>query len=162
MTIYLLDLRGNVYNTRHNCHAWASGKSGTTWPGVAMTKVSGQTNLYSVAINSALDNVIFNNKTASSGSNQTDTITNPSDGDAYIVYPDNGYNKVTLDASKFIDKYMKFETKWLDDSGTGQCKSSGWYSSAKSAFTGKTSAQKTAILAHEPTKYRMEAWAKAQ
>ena len=156
-TVYLLDLKGNVYNSKHYCHTFATGKNGTTWPGVAMTKVAGQNNLYSTEINSALGNVIFNNN----GSNQTSTISSVSDGDSYIVYPDNGYNKTTLDAASFIDKYMKFETKWLDDEGTGQCKASGWYSSAKSAFSTKTSAQKTKILEHDPTKYRMQDWAKA-
>ncbi len=156
-TVYMLDLAGNVYNSKHYCHTFATGKSGTTWPGVSMTKVAGQNNLYSAEINSALGNVIFNNN----GSNETATISSVSDGDSYIIYPDNGFNKTTLDAASFIDKYMKFETKWLDDSGTGQCKASGWYSSAKSAFSSKTSSQKSKILEHEPTKYRMQDWAKA-
>ena len=156
-TVYMLDLKGDVYSSKHYCHTFATGKSGTPWPGVAMTKVAGQNNLYSAEINSALDNVIFNNN----GSNQTDTINGITNGDSFVVYPDNGYNKLTLDAASFVDKYMKFETKWLDDSGTGQCKSLGWYSAAKTAFSSKTAAQKTAILAHEPTSYRLAAWAKA-
>ena len=122
-----------------------------------MTKVSGSNNLYSAEINGALTNVIFNNH----GANQTETITNVADGDAYIVYPDNGYNKSNLDASTFIDKYMKFETKWTDDEGNGSCKTAGWYSSAKSAFNSQTSAQKSKILEHEPTGYRLAAWAEA-
>ncbi len=156
-TVYMLDLKGEVYSSKHYCHTFATGKSGTTWPGVEMTKVSGSKNLYSAEINSALQNVIFNNN----GSNQTDTITNVSDGSTYIVYPDNGYNSSTLDAASFIDKYMMFETVWFDQKGTGLCKTNGWYSSAKSAFTTKTSDQKSAILAHEPTQYRFADWAKA-
>lgn len=163
-TVYMLDLRGNIYDEKHYCHTFATGKSGTKWPGVEMSKVSGQNNLYSVEINSVLNNVIFDNKPddwETGAPNQTSTITGVSDGDAYVVYPDNGYNKLTSDAAKYIDKYMKFETKWLDDEGTGQCKSAGWYSSAKSAFSGKTADQKSDILAHEPTSYRLAAWARA-
>jgi len=33
----MLDLKGNVYSSKHYCHTFADGKSGTTWPGVAMT-----------------------------------------------------------------------------------------------------------------------------
>ncbi len=156
-TVYMLDLKGDVYSSKHYCHTFASGKAGTTWPGVEMSKVAGQNNLYSVEINSALDNVIFNNN----GGKQTTTIGSVSADDAYVVYPDNGYNKLTLDAVRFVDSYMKFETKWLDNEGDGSCKSAGWYSAAKAAFSGKTAEQKSAILAHEPTQYRLAAWAAA-
>ncbi len=156
-TVYMLDLKGDVYTSKHYCHTFATGHVGTTWPGVEMTKVSGSKNLYSVEINSNLDNVIFNNN----GGNQTNTITSVAGNDAYVVYPDNGYNKLTLAAASFIDQYMKFETKWLDDEGDGSCKSAGWYSSAKTAFNGKSAQEKQDILAHEPTSYRLAAWAKA-
>ncbi|MBO4667957.1 MAG: LPXTG cell wall anchor domain-containing protein, partial [Bacilli bacterium] len=124
---------------------------------VMMDKVAGSNNLYKVDINSALDNVIFNNN----GSNQTETINGIANNNTFIVYPDNGYNSVTLGAATFIDSYMKFETKWLDNKGDGSCKSSGWYSAAKSAFSSKTASEKSDILAHEPTKYRLAAWATA-
>ena len=156
-TVYLHDLKGDVYNSKHFVHTWANGKSGTSWPGVEMELVSGTNNIYSAEINSALQNVIFNNH----GSNQTATISNVVDKDTFIVYPDNGYNKTSIDAAKFIDKYMKFETNWLDDEGTGQCKTSGWYTSAKTAFESLSSDVKTQVLEHEPTKYRLEAWAEA-
>ena len=156
-TVYMLDLKGDVYNTNHYCHTWATGKSGTAWPGVEMEKVAGSNNLYSLEINSQLDNVIFNNN----GDNQTETISSVAANNAYVVYPDNGYNTLTYDAASFVDKYMKFETKWLDDSGDGSCKSAGWYSSAKTAFNGKSAQEKSDILSHEPTSYRLAAWAKA-
>jgi len=156
-TVYMLDLKGDVYSSKHYCHTFASGHAGTTWPGVEMTKVSGSKNLYSVEINSNLDNVIFNNN----GGKQTSTIQSVAGNDAYVVYPDNGYNKLTLAAASFVDQYMKFETKWLDDEGDGSCKSAGWYSSAKTAFNGKSAQEKQDILAHEPTSYRLAAWAKA-
>ena len=155
--VYLLDLKGDVYNTNHYCHTFATGKSGTSWPGVAMSKVAGSKNLYKAEINSALDNVIFNNN----NDHQTDTIGSVAANDAYVVYPDNGYNKLTLDAASFIDQYMMFETAWLDDEGTGACKASGWYSAAKSAFSAKSADEKSDILDHEPTKYRLAAWASA-
>lgn len=158
-TIYMLDLRGDVYNTYHYCHAYADGKSGTAWPGVEMTKVAGQNNLYSVEINSMLNNIVLNN--SDKGGVKTEDISGVGADDAYVVYPDNGYNKLTLDAARFVDSYMKFETKWLDNEGDGSCKSAGWYSAAKSAFSGKTAEQKSAILAHEPTQYRLAAWAAA-
>lgn len=156
-TVYMLDLNGDVYSDKHYCHTYASGKNGTTWPGVEMEKVEGSNNLYSAEINSGLDNVIFNNY----GSNQTSAISLGGNEDAYIVYPDNGYNLSTLDAVKFIDMYMKFETRWFDVKGTGECKNNGWYASAKAAFESKTDAERTQILLHEPTKARLEAWAVA-
>ena len=160
-TVYMLDLKGDVYQTNHYCHAFVSqdNPTGTTWPGVQMTKVAGQNNLYSAEINADLGSVVFNNN----GVHQTDDIHNVSNGDAYVAYPspDRGYNKLTLDAASFIDKYMKFETRWTNVIGTGECKSNGWYSSAKTAFNSKTSAEKTAILTHEPTKVRFANWAAA-
>lgn len=156
-TVYMLDLKGDVYSTNHYCHTFANGKTGTTWPGVAMTKVAGSNNLYSVEINSVLGNVIFNNN----GTKQTATISNVSDGNTYIVYPDNGYNTTILNAATYIDKYMKFETVWTDSDGTGLCKSSGWYSAAKTALNGTYASYKTEIIAHEPTAARLEKWARA-
>ena len=157
-TVYLHDLDGSTYSTNHYVHTFASGKSGTAWPGVEMTKVAGTNNIYSAEINSVLDNVIFNNN----GSNQTETINGISNKDLFICYPDNGYNHIDLDAAKFIDKYMKFETVWFDSDGDGSCKSAGWYSSAKTAFLyAKEDGKADKILAHEPTKYRLSAWAKA-
>lgn len=156
--VYLHDLNGSTYATKHYVHTFATGKSGTTWPGVEMTKVSGTNNIYSAEINSALDNVIFNNN----GSNETETINGISNKDLFICYPDNGYNHIDLDAAKFIDKYMKFETVWLNSDGDGSCKSADWYSSAKTAFLyAKEDGKADEILAHEPTKYRLSAWAKA-
>lgn len=157
-TVYLLDLDGSTYSTNHYVHTFATGKSGTTWPGVEMTKKAGTNNIYFAEINSALDNVIFNNN----GSNETATINGISSKDLFICYPDNGYNRSVYEAGEFIDKYMKFETVWLDEAGDGSCKSSGWYSTAKTNFLYKKEAGKAgAILAHEPTKYRLSAWAKA-
>lgn len=157
--VYLHDLDGSTYATNHYVHTFASGKSGTTWPGVKMTKEAGTNNIYFAEINSALDNVMFNNN---DGDNKTDTINGISNGDLFICYPDNGYNRIDLDAAKFIDQYMKFETVWLDEPGDGSCKSAGWYSTAKTQFLYKKEAGKAgAILAHEPTKYRLSAWATA-
>ena len=154
--VYCLDLKGDAYST-HFCHTWATDHSGTSFPGVEMTKVVGSNNVYYADINSALDNVMFNNGSGK----QTDTIPSVAAEDAYVIYPDNGYNKLTLQAASFVDSYMKFETKWLDDEGEGVCKTGGWYTAAKSAYLAKTDAQKLEILAHEPTKYRLQAWARA-
>ena len=163
-TIYMLDLRGNVYNSYHNAHVYASGKSGTTWPGVAMTPVAGTNNMYSAEINSNLNRVIFNNKpTDGSATNQTEEIT-LSGENVFIVYPDNGHNDSTLKAAKYIDKYMKFETVWPDNEGgpdgNGYCKSQGWYTAAKNNFP-VVQQEKDDILAHEPTKERLAKWAEA-
>lgn len=158
-TVYLHDLDGSTYSANHYVHTFATGKKGTTWPGVEMTKVSGTNNIYSAEINSALDNVMFNND---DDGNQTDTINGVSNGDLFICYPDNGYNRIVYEAGVFIDQYMKFETVWLDEAGDGSCKSAGWYSSAKTAFLyAKEDEKADDILAHEPTKYRLSAWAKA-
>lgn len=157
--IYLYDIKGSIFNTTHKIHAWADGHSGTTvWPGIDMSKEDGTNNIYFAEINNALNRIIFNDST---DDHKTAEISGFSSGNVFIVYPDNGYNVTSVKASKFIDKYMKFETKWLDDNGDGSCKSAGWYSAAKYEFIFYSDSIKTKILTHEPTKYRLSAWAKA-
>lgn len=46
------------------------------WPGTAMSKVEGETNIYSIEVSTAAINVIFNN----GGGSQTDDLTIPTDG----------------------------------------------------------------------------------
>lgn len=83
-----------VDNAAVGCHSWGTGK-GTTWPGVRMTPVAGETDLWSIDLDTdQVQNVIF-------------TRVNPSDeGDFYwgaktkdLVIPTDGKNLFTITTS---------------------------------------------------------------
>ncbi|MBQ8833717.1 MAG: starch-binding protein [Oscillospiraceae bacterium] len=80
-TIYFKNTAGwsSVY-----AYAWDASAAAclTSWPGTAMSKVEGETNIYSIEVSTAAINVIFNN----GGGSQTDDLTIPTDGNNLYDY----------------------------------------------------------------------------
>jgi hypothetical protein len=87
-TVYLVS---DIGWSNHFAYFWIDGANLTTWPGVAMTQVSG--NLYSVEIPTAATKIIFNNN---SGSQTGDLILSTSQ-DLYTLssnsWSDSGMNQ---------------------------------------------------------------------
>jgi hypothetical protein len=83
-------------------HYWPTGGSGTTWPGVAMTNVSGK--IYSYEVPSGY-NVIFSNK----GSSQTGDLALPTDGTNMYVY-NTGWGTYLTESRTYYLKSNGWET----------------------------------------------------
>lgn len=94
-------------------HMWKDGGQGTTWPGTAMTHVSG--NLWKVTVPNGYNHIIFSNN----GSNQTGDLSIPRMGATY----NNGWVDENLDYGFGIKTSMKFRVPkygTLDGTASGQ------------------------------------------
>lgn len=166
-TIYVLDLYGDLLNNAHNVYAFNSyGNNG--WPGTAMAKVAGTTNVYTFAYWEKLTTVIVNQKGDGDKTGQTMNLT-PQNGKCLLLRHDvdgeyhwNSNTWVNLEVGKYIDKYMKFETYDESKPGTGLCKSDGWYTAAKNAYEASSFASYRAELCTITyVVERLQAWAAA-
>lgn len=171
-TYYALDLNGDLFtgeNKSPNAHLFINDslnpQVSTQWPGIGMTKVSETKNIFAIDAWVDLDAVVFNN-----GSTGTIDLSLTGNENKVLILSwayDETANKWTsnkwlsLDAAKFIDSYMKFETDHEDNAGSGKCKTDGWYTSAKNAFNALSEELRTEILSYELVNLRLNAWAAA-
>lgn len=171
-TYYALDLNGDLFTgTSKSPHAHLfindslNPQVSTAWPGYDMTRVSETNNIFKVDAWVDLNTIVFNN-------GSTGTIDLSLTGNANkVLILSWAYNQTTqkwtsnmwlsLDAAKFIDSYMKFETDHEDNAGSGKCKTDGWYTSAKNAFNALSEELRTEILSYELVNLRLNAWAAA-
>ena len=169
---YALDLNGDLFTgDQKSPHAHLfindslNPQISTAWPGYDMSKVSETNNIFAVDAWVDLDTIVFNN-----GTTGTTDLSLTGNVNKVLILSwayDQEANKWTsstwlsLDAAKFIDSYMKFETAHEDNKGSGQCKTAGWYSSAKTAFNALSEDLREEILSYELVNARLSAWATA-
>lgn len=161
-TIYSLDKTGTLLGTNHYAHVWASSAS-SDWQGIAMASVSGH--IYSVAINSALDSVVFNNAANKDvagveGTNQTANLTIQA-GKCFVLESDWTGSWVSLEAAQFIDENMRFDTISTSDTTKGTACKSFW-SDVHDAYNAlSTNAVRLEVLSVAGVSARLAAWAEA-
>ena len=81
-----------------------------------------------------------------------------------FVFTDKNNAATSVEANTFMAKYMKLATIALDNEGTGQCISAGWYTAAKAAFNAMSAEARQLFLtdaAYAAGADRLVAWATA-
>ena len=81
-----------------------------------------------------------------------------------FIFTDKNNAATSVEANTFMAKYMKLATIALDNQGTGQCASAGWYTAAKAAFNAMSADARELFLtdaAYTNGKDRLIAWATA-
>lgn len=171
-TYYVLDLNGDLFTGESkspHAHLFINDslnpQISTAWPGYDMTRVSETNNIFKVDAWVDLNTIVFNN-----GSTGTTDLSLTGNANKVLILSW-AYNQTTkkwtsnmwlsLDAAKFIDSYMKFETDHEDNAGSGKCKKESWYTNAKNAFNALSEDLRTEILSYELVNLRLSAWAAA-
>lgn len=143
VTYYTLYFRNTSNWSTVKAHYWVDGGSSTTWPGVTMTKVSG--NVYKVEVETTNKEIIFNNNNGT----QTSDLTIP--GDNYIydystgkwsVYDPNANTNVTITLKDSTSNSWVDDDNariFLEDTSTGN-----WYEMTKSGTNWTVSVPSTA------------------
>lgn len=133
-TVYVLDLNGNLLSANPRLHGF-DGTIQTDSPGYEMEKVAETKNIYSGSYWDALTKLQFNNGTTYTIEYTASVV------DGKCLALDWGYSNehwtsntwISLEAAKFIDSYMKFESNHQDDgSHTNECDAR--YAAAKAAY----------------------------
>lgn len=171
-TYYALDLNGDLFTGESkspHAHLFINDslnpQVSTAWPGIDMTKVNETNNIFAVDAWVDLNTAVFNNGTTGTidlsltGNENKVLILSWAYDDTANKWTSNKW--LSLDAAKFIDSYMKFETDHEDNKGSGKCKTAGWYNSAKGAFNALSSDLRAEILSYELVNLRLNAWAAA-
>lgn len=159
-TIYVLDKNNSPLSVTKKMHAWrndGSSAGATTWPGVDMTRVGGEsTHIYSARVLGNIDRVIFNNNSG----NQTANLT--IDGECSVLEDNwDGTKWVSLEAAQFVDNCMHFyDVPITDTSSTQHC--SDRYQTAKTAYNALSSNEvRKEVLSIKDVSDRLSAWAEA-
>ena len=79
-----------------------------------------------------------------------------------FVIRDNNVTDVTVEANTFMVKYMRLATIETSNTGSGACKTQGWYTAAKAAFNSLSSDARELFLtdaAYSDGAARLHAWA---
>lgn len=169
--VYVLDKYGDKLNTRHQAHFYNDNGQTMGWPGMNMTTYSGTTHMYEAEFWSGLSKVIFNNKNGDDGveSWAYDVSGDYSRAGYCLILDDSidGDGKwssnywVIPETAKFIENCMHFANYKEGQSGKNECISSGWYTTAKNAYTNLSSTAKEEVVAIDYVVQRLQAWAAA-
>ena len=158
--IYVLDKSNSPLSVTQKMHAWrndGSSAGATTWPGVDMTRVGGESShIYTARVYGNIDRVIFNNNDGGQTANLT------IDGECSVLESDwNGTKWVSLEAAQFVDNCMHFyDVPTSDTSSTEYCSSR--YQTAKSAYNALSSNEvREEVLSINDVAARLSAWASA-
>lgn len=158
--IYVLDKSNSPLSVTQKMHAWrndGSSAGATTWPGVDMTRVGGESShIYTAKVYGNIDRVIFNNNDGGQTANLT------IDGECSVLESDwNGTKWVSLEAAQFVDNCMHFyDVPVTDTSSTQYC--SDRYQTAKTAYNALSSNEvRKEVLSINDVSDRLSAWAEA-
>lgn len=169
--IFVLDKYGDKLNTRHQAHFYNDNGQTMGWPGMNMSTYAGTTHMYEAEFWSGLSKVIFNNKNGDDGveSWAYDVSGEYSRAGYCLILDDSkdGDGKwssnywVIPETAKFIENCMHFANYKEGQSGKNECISSGWYTTAKNAYTNLSSTAKGEVVAIDYVVQRLQAWAAA-